>query len=143
MINIDQLNEQNHEIAELTKVLNHVMKYREDCDTSVINDLFFKYIEKVTAHLQTVEKEVYHLMLAHKDNDVRNTANRFMSGSSEIKRIFKQYQRRWCRHNMLYINDHDKFLKDSNEMFELILKRITDEAENLYPLVRVIMVEKS
>ena len=32
--------------------------------------------------------------------------------------------------------DHEKFLKETNELFDLVLQRIQDETEHLYPLVR-------
>ena len=36
----------------------------------------------------------------------------------------------------LAIADHERFLKDLEEMFELVLDRIQMETEKLYPLVR-------
>ncbi|MCK5812636.1 MAG: hypothetical protein KAH03_00190 [Cocleimonas sp.] len=141
MIHIDHLNEQNHEIAELTKVLSYMINDREICDTDILNNLFFSYIKKVTEHLQFEEKNLYQALMIHSDNKVRQTANRFLSGSSEIKRVFKQYQKRWCRHNKLYIKNHAKFMQDSDDMFELVFDRIVDEAERLYPVVRDVMDE--
>lgn len=142
MINIDLLNEQNHKIAELAKILSSLLSNREICDTGVANDLFFNYIGKVTEHLNLEETDLYKLMLLHDDNTIRNTANRFLSGSGEIKRVFKQYQRRWCRHKKLYIKNHDKFMKDSDDMFEMIFNRIVDESEHLYPVARKILIEQ-
>ncbi len=142
MIDIDHLNEQNHEIAELTKVLNYMINDREICDTDILNKLFFDYIEKVDDHLKDEEKNIYQSLMIHGDNKVRQTANRFLSGSGEIKRVFKQYQKRWCRHNKLYIRNHEKFLQDSDDMFEMVFDRIVDEAEHLYPVVRDVMDEK-
>ena len=141
MINIDHLNEQNHEIAELTKVLSYMINDREICDTDILNKLFFSYIEKVSDHLRIEEKNLYQPLMIHSENKVRQTANRFLSGSSEIKRVFKQYQKRWCRHGKLYIRNHEKFLKDSDDMFEMVFDRIVDEAERLYPVVREVMDE--
>ena len=62
-----------------------------------------------------------------------------MSGSQEIKRIISAYMKEWCpakRTDSLAIRDYDLFLKDSEKMFELILERIQNETEKLYPLVR-------
>jgi len=142
MIDIDSLNEQNHKIADLAKVLATVINKRELCDTSVANDLFFNYISSVEAHLKVEEQDLYRLLLVHNDKNIQNTAKRFLSGSGEIKRVFKQYQKRWCRYNKLYINDHYAFIKDSGDMFEMVFKRVVDETENLYPAVRMVMQEK-
>ena len=142
MIEIDHLNEQNHEIAELTKVLSFMITDREICDTNILNQLFFDYIRKVTEHLQLEEKNLYQPLMMHNSNTTRQVANRFLSGSGEIKRVFKQYQRRWWRHNLLYIKNHDKFISDSNDMFDMVFDRIVDTAEHLYPVVRDVMDEK-
>ncbi len=142
MIEIDRLNEQNHEIAELTKVLGFMITDREICDTNILNQLFFDYIHKVTEHLRLEEKNLYQPLMMHSNNATRQVANRFLSGSSEIKRVFKQYQKRWWRHNSLYIKNHDKFIADSNDMFEMVFDRIVDTAEHLYPIVRDVMDEK-
>lgn len=141
MIDIDHLNKQNHEIAELAKVLSFMITDREVCDTDVLNQLFFSYISKVNDHLQLEEKTLYQPLLMHNDNHIIQTANRFLSGSSEIKRVFKQYQKRWCHHNKLYIRHHEKFVQDSNDMFEMVSDRIIDTAERLYPVVRKVINE--
>jgi hypothetical protein len=142
MIDIDHLNEQNHEIAELTKVLSFMITDREICDTNILNQLFFDYIRKVSEHLQLEEKNLYQPLMMHNKNTTRQVANRFLSGSGEIKRVFKQYQKRWCRHHKLYIRNHDKFIQDSNDMFEMVFDRIVDAAEHLYPVVRDVLDEK-
>lgn len=36
----------------------------------------------------------------------------------------------------LQIKEHAQFLKDTDELFEIVLQRILDETEHLYPLVR-------
>jgi len=69
------------------------------------------------------------------------TANNFMSGSQEIKRIMKVYVKRWCNkssHTLSVGAQHENFVKDTDDMFEMILNRIQDETENLYPMVRQI-----
>ena len=62
-----------------------------------------------------------------------------MSGSQEIKKIISTYTKTWCpkkKTDTLAIADHGRFIKESEEMFELILERIQNETEKLYPLVR-------
>lgn len=34
------------------------------------------------------------------------------------------------------IGDHEQFMKDTDEMFDITLQRILDESEHLYPLLR-------
>jgi hypothetical protein len=142
MISVDELKEQNHKIAELSKVLSFVIEDRSMCDTDVTCDLFFDFTNRVKDHLDTEDRDLYQALLVHREARIKNTANRFLSGSAEIKRVFKQYLRRWCTNKSLRIKDHDLFVKETNEMFELVLNRIQDEVEHLYPTVNEVILEK-
>ena len=108
------------------------------CDTQVACDLFFDYARHVREHLDLVDKQLCGRLISHPDQAVKNTADRFMSGSSEIKRIFAAYLKDWCseKHKELHILHHEKFLDETNQMFNLVLDRIQRETEHLYPLIR-------
>lgn len=136
MVSFIELNQQNHKITELSNVLSYLIGDRSICDTAITCDLFFTYVAKVREHLDLEERELYQALLAHRESRVRNTAGQFLSGSSEIKRVFGQYLKRWCKNKELRIKDHDTFVKDTREMFQLVLERIENEVENLYPMVR-------
>jgi len=139
MINFEELNTQNHEITELTNVLSYLLADRSMCDTDICCDLFFRYGEKVKAHLDLVD-HTYTGLLSSSDTKVNNTARMFMSGSQEIRHIFARYTKTWCqkRKHSLHISSHEKFCEETRKMFDLILKRIQDETEHLYPLIREI-----
>ena len=92
--------------------------------------------DMVKEHLDLEERELYQSMLLHSDQRVRQTANKFLSGSGEIKRVFGQYLKQWSRSHELRINDYERFTKDTREMIQLVLNRIEDEVEHLYPTVR-------
>jgi hypothetical protein len=86
-----------------------------------------------------VDKNLYSKLLTHEDHEIQNLARNFMSGSQEIRKIMTKYMKQWCpkkRADTLAISDHERFLKDSEEMFDLVLDRIQMETEKLYPLVR-------
>jgi hypothetical protein len=139
MITYDELNEQNHRITELSNVLSYLFKDRSMCDTGSCCDLFYHYVDLVRQHIDLVDKDMYSDMLASPDKKINNVARNFMSGSLEVKRILKDFSKRWCptrKHDALKIKDHEKFLKDTDELFEIVLQRILDETEHLYPLVR-------
>ena len=78
-----------------------------------------------------------------RDQSVKHTASLFLSGSGEIKRVFEAYLRKWCNHKELRIKNHDKFVKETEDMFRLVLRRIEDETEHLYPLLRGININAS
>ncbi len=139
MITYDQLHAQSHEITELSNVLRYLLNDRSMCDTGTCCELFYRFGEKMQAHLDTVE-HTYGALLNSHDDHARKIAQKFMGGTQEIKRIFNQYTKTWCaRHKQqLHIADHAEFLKDTRQMFDIILNRIQDETEQLYPLIRAI-----
>ena len=139
MISYSELNEQNHRITELTNVLSYLFKDRSMCDTGSCCDLFYRYVDLVKEHIELVDRDMYSDLLKSPDKKINNVARNFMSGSMEIKRILKDFTKRWCptqKKATLYINEHAKFLSDTEELFEIVLQRILDETEHLYPLVR-------
>lgn len=139
MITYEALNSQNHEITELTNVLSYLLSDRAMCDTQVCCELFHRYGQRVQKHLDEVD-HTYSGLLASSDKRTNNTARRFMSGSQEIRRIFTQHTRRWCekRTHNLHIDDHSEFFSETGKLFDLVLHRIQDETEQLYPLIRTI-----
>ena len=139
MISYKNLNEQNHRITELSTVLHYLLKDRSMCDTGSCCELFNKYVVLVNEHIEVVEKTMYSDLLNSPDEKINNVAKNFMSGSQEIKKILKEFTKQWCpvkNKGELKIRDHAKFLGDTDELFEIVLQRILDETEHLYPLVR-------
>jgi succinate dehydrogenase flavin-adding protein (antitoxin of CptAB toxin-antitoxin module) len=141
MITYEELNTQNHSITELSNVLLYLFRDRSICDTETCCELFYRYMDKVKEHIDLVDKNLYGQLLTHDDHDIQNLVRNFMSGSQEIKKIMAEYTLTWCprkRADTLAIADHDRFLDESSKMFDLVLQRIQDETENLYPLIREI-----
>lgn len=141
MVSYERLNQQNHKITELSNILEVLLKDRLLCDTSTCNELFYNYLKEVSNHIKEIDSNLYVDLLKHPSQDVNNIANNFMSGSKEIKRIMKRYERKWCSKSkqlLLVGAKHDQFLAETDEMFTMILNRIQDEMEHLYPLERQI-----
>ncbi len=139
MLTYDDVNKQNDKITELTNVLTFLLSDRALYDTQVISDLFFVLVKEVEEHLKTQDKFVYRTLLASSDQKARNISNKFMSGGVEIKRVFAEYLKTWCgkkKCKQLFIKDHIVFVRETEEMFELILNRIQDEQEKLFPMLR-------
>ena len=139
MITYDALHEQNHRITELSNVLSHLLRKRNLCDTDTCCDLFYQYMDRVNEHMELVDTHLYGPLMNHQSRDVNDTAGRFMEGSRELKRIMGQYVKKWCdqRNHGIAIGDrYDEFLRETDEMFDLILNRIQRETERLYPLIR-------
>jgi hypothetical protein len=138
MVTFAELHKQNHKITELSNVFLYLIRDRSMCDTEVACDLFFDYAKKVREHVDLVDKQLCGRLISHPDQAVKNTADRFLSGSAEIKRIFAAYLKDWCseKHRELTILNHNRFVDDTNQMFSLVLERIERETEHLYPLIR-------
>jgi len=137
MITFDELNTQNHDLTELSNVLLYLIADRPMCDTKIACELFFRYVEKVNQHLGAVD-QLYQILLADRNRQTNNVANNFMSGEREIKRIIVTYVKTWTnkKKRELVIKNYEEFLRDTQTLFHLVLDRIQDETEHLYPLVR-------
>ena len=141
MITYTELHTQNHDITELSNVLLYLFRDRSMCDTGTCCELFHRYVGKVKEHIDLVDRNLYSKLLAHDNHDTQELARNFMSGSQEIKKIIAAYIKSWCpkkQAETLAIAEHDRFIKESEKMFELILHRIQDETERLYPLIKEI-----
>ena len=139
MITYNELHTQNHEITDLSNVLLYLFRDRSMCDTGTCCELFYRYVDLVKEHIELVDRDMYKELLKSPDEKINNVARNFMSGSVEIKRILKAFTKRWCptkRKDTLHINEHARFLQDTDELFDIVLQRILDETEHLYPLVR-------
>ena len=134
MTSFDELHQQNHQIAELAKTLSYLFQDREMCDSGITCELFERYRDKFDAHMNH-NKAIYSQLLNNNNGSVRATVDRFIEGEREIKRLFKSYADKWCK-NGLHIGDHQAFVKETDEMFELVWSRIQAESEQLYPLAR-------
>jgi len=138
MLTYDELNAQNDEITELTNVLNLLLTDRLLCDSHVTAELFCRLVERVRDHMEITDKKIYTQLLVSGNEHISTMANRFMGGSKEIKRIFSEFVRQWCdmKKQQLMVTDYEEFASITNEMFDLVLDRIQDEVEHLYPMLR-------
>ena len=139
MITYEELNDQIHRITELSNVLRYLFRDRSMCDTGSCCELFYRYVELVKEHIDVVDKNMYKDLLESSDKKINNVAKNFLSGSVEVKKILRDFSKKWCPSTQspeLKIKEHEQFLNDTNELFDLVLARILDETEHLYPLVR-------
>lgn len=136
MKNTDTLHKQVHEITELNNVLKSLINDRLLCDSEVTNELFNRYTDAVQHHLTNTESGIFSQLLTNSDEQTSAIVEQFMSGSREIKRTFSRYTKKWCKNKNLLIKDHDEFLNETTRVFDLVLTRLQDETEHLYPLVQ-------
>ena len=137
MATLDELNIQNHKLTESANVLVYLLQERSMCDTETACHLLYGFLDQVDNHMKLVDS-LYKDLLIDKKREVNNTAQMFMSGERELKRIISQYINKWCRKERreLRVADHQEFTRNTRELFEMVLSRIQDETEHLYPLIR-------
>jgi succinate dehydrogenase flavin-adding protein (antitoxin of CptAB toxin-antitoxin module) len=139
MIIYEDLHRENHNITELSNVLLYLFRDRAMCDTTTCCELFHRFTDKIYDHIDLVERNLYSGLLTHDDHTIQSVAKNFMSGSQEIKKLVAAYMKKWCPKQpgeTMEIREYEHFLSESEEMFSLVLERIQDETEKLYPLVR-------
>jgi len=87
--------------------------------------------DKLKEHLASEDKELYPAFLAHEDEQIRTTAWGFISGQHALRHWTDQYQRKWLRDDDLELAED--FLKDTNELLELLAVRVEREERFLFP----------
>ncbi len=143
MISYQELNTQNHRITELSNVLSVLLKDRSLCDTETCCQLFYNYMDQVNTHMQKVSTDLYAPLLQDDSDQSHKVAQNFMSGSQEVRRIMDSYVKKWCNKKQQGISigaKHEQFITETNEMFEMILSRIQNETEHLYPTVKALKI---
>lgn len=143
MISYKQLHLENHNITELSNALDYLITDREMCDNPVTNNVFFSFMDKAKKHLEAEDKEIYAPLLSKGDQSARNTANKFLNGSKELKRMLERHIRNWSnsKRDSLLIGDHATFVSDTRALTQLMMERIQAETEHLYPLIRTVSNE--
>jgi len=132
----ENIHAHNHKLRELSLVVVYLLQERSMCDTETANSLFCETLMKIDEHLRMID-HLYARLLSQKDEKASRTAKMFMSGEIELKKIIAEYKKAWFAKNRpeLRVGNHPQFIKDTEELFEIVLSRIEDETENLYPLL--------
>ena len=142
MITFDEINNYNHKILERINIISYMIKDRTICDSDVTCDLFFDLMDRIKNQMDVEERELYKDMLTHNNATVKTTADNFLSGAAEIRRVYKHYMKRWCHNKHLRIKNHEDFVQETDDFLELIQLRIIDKTEKFYPVVRSVYGEK-
>lgn len=140
---ISELHSQNHKLIESSNVLLYLLQERSMCDTETACQLLFEFIDNMNSHFDLVDS-LYKVLLSDKSTSTNNSARSFMSGEQELKRIINQYTKQWCRKNssQIRVGDHDRFKQDTQDLFKIVLSRIQDETEHLYPMAKNSLLTK-
>ena len=129
-------------VIAVTKPKFHEERVKADTFSDILKE-WVEYNDVNDRHLDVIHKVVGEEMLIarnlYKGRLKRVIVKNFMSGSQEVRRIMTRYIKDWCpnmKADALAVANHERFYKDTEQMFSLVLQRIQDETEKLYPLIR-------
>lgn len=94
--------------------------------------LLNKLSGKIKMHLSMEDKYVYPELLKSEKDNVRDTAKRFMNEMGAIGEAYNNYVSKWSSPSKIRENP-DGFIKETNEIFAALQKRILSEEKDLYP----------
>jgi len=87
--------------------------------------------EKVDNHLSDEDHGLYPTLLIHEDPKVKSIAWGFISGEKPLRKVFDDYHKRWLQN--CEFDFTDDFLCETQEMFEMVARRIEREEQVLVP----------
>jgi hypothetical protein len=133
MIPIDELTAENREIKDLCNILGVSIDQYSLRHNSIVCELLERFVGKVKAHLAHEDRSVYRDLLKKRTREADILADHFLGNTQELKRIFKDYSRDWCRkpHSE---KKHIKYVEESREMFKLVCDRIAFEETKIFPV---------
>ena len=134
MYSVNELKQQNEEIADLCDVLSVLIEHRSLHNNRYVCELMARFREKVWMHLVFEDNTVYAELARHNDESISATARSFHDSAKEIRHCFSQYVKHWCKP---YVDDadHERLLTESNELFRLVKQRIDYENSHMFPLI--------
>ena len=133
MYTLDELFEQNHDIAQLCEVLSVLTANPELHNNSYVIELMNLFRDKVWVHLVFEDKTIYAELVRHSDEEISKIAKEFHQSAIGTRKDFTRFMRDW-QHRAL---EHDRkpLSLQCKEIFEQILARTRFENEKMFPLV--------
>lgn len=132
MIPLEEFRAENSEIKDLCNILNFSVDQYSLRDNIVVCELFERFVDRVKDHLIHEDRSIYRDLLKKHTQEADHVADHFLGNTQELKRIFNEYTRDWCRKPHTE-RDHAKYVDESKEMFRLVCDRITFEENKIFP----------
>lgn len=132
MIPLQEFKQENTEIRELCTLLSTIVGNEELRDNNIVCELLERFTDRVNKHLAHEDRSIYRDLLKKHTHDADVLADRFLSNTQELKRIFNEYRHDWCikSHGSA---QHQHYADDSLQIFRLVCERITFEEEKIFP----------
>ena len=132
MIPIEEFRAENQEIRDLCNILGMSVDMYSLRSNSVVCELIERFADRVNAHLAHEDRSIYRDLLKKHTHEADMIADKFLGNTRELKRIFNEYNRGWCRkpHSETV---HTKYVEESRQMFKLVCERIDFEEKKIFP----------
>lgn len=134
MYSLEELKQQNQEIAHLCDVLSVLIDKPQLQNNPYVDELMNRFKERVWMHLVFEDKTIYASLLHTGDEKTSTIAKTFHASAKEIKRRFSVFVRHWCA-KPLAADEYNDLCDESLEIINLIRDRINYENEQMFPLV--------
>ncbi|MDH5573179.1 MAG: hemerythrin domain-containing protein [Gammaproteobacteria bacterium] len=133
MISVLELKNENMEIEHVRKVLAALVGNVEMHTNFIFCELLERFQSMLNNHLKHEARSMYPALLSSKDRETNMIAKHFLDNTHELERLLDKYVKHWC--HKLEGRDVDKFIKETEEVFMLVDKRIELEEKHLFPVL--------
>ncbi len=131
----DNFRRQHNEIVDVVQKIAAGLNAEElKKDASAIRELLMMLAGKLKMHLAMEDKALYPNLINHTNDDVRNTAKKFVEEMGGIKEAFTAYVEKWSIAGKIE-NDAEEFVRETQNLFAALGNRVERENNELYPLL--------
>ncbi len=133
MIPVQDFRAENKEIRDLCEILNIAVQEYQLQNNLILCELLDRFLARVHEHLVHEDRSVYRDLLKQHGENSERIAQKFLGNTQELKRILGEYRRGWCRKDHSEA-EHEKYARESREIFRLVCDRLNFEENTIFPL---------
>ncbi|ARC85471.1 hemerythrin HHE cation binding domain protein [Clostridium argentinense CDC 2741] len=134
MANINNLTRQHIEILEMIYDIKELINKDLEVECSEIAKNINLLSGKLRIHLESEDKFLYPNLLKNENEKIKNIAKCYIDEMGDILSIFNNYKNQFNTRSKI-INNKDKFIINTKEVFDKIEKRMESEDRELYKLL--------
>ncbi|MEN8214713.1 MAG: hemerythrin domain-containing protein [Pseudomonadota bacterium] len=136
MYTVEELQQQNQDIADLSQVLQVLVENPQVRGNPYACDLLSKFFDKVWMHLVFEDKSLYSDLLLHHDSEVVKIATVFHDSAKALKKRFRKHVKQWCHVEPLKAGETDAFQEEMLSVISDVMRRVKSENDEIIPLVK-------
>jgi len=134
MANINNLTRQHIEILEMIYNIKELINKDLEVESSEIAKNINLLSGKLRIHLESEDKFLYPNLLKNENEKIKNIAKCYIDEMGDILSIFNNYKNQFNTRSKI-INNKDKLIINTKEVFDKIEKRMESEDRELYKLL--------